>query len=398
MVQLLIQNLKEYGSDVKGFGVFLERFSREHEAFLGNISEIFVCTVSRQCVHLAEILLDRTCNIQLLECLLRRGANVTVTTASEEGALDLVCEQKSPECVQLILDHLNEQGLDQQSKDVVRYNGLMTAAYSGHDDILDILLANGLDVNLNLDEDLGADVESFRRNVEQTPLMRAAEFGHLDIVCRLLAEGAETIVRILIQSGAVLDEKCGERGEAAIHLAAVIGLYETVELLLDNGADINVLTDYNETALWLAVCKGHVSVSRLLIGRNCKIGVPSNGCQVYAVDYVEIELSMGLNLFPITRMLLLAGCPLINRVYFCPDDPGPVGIVPWIRLRPESLEIQQGREEQFRWIVDFVSNARTLKDLCTLHIRRILGVQLEEKLRSLTLPEDLIYHVCFMHF
>ena len=59
MVQLLIQNLKEYGSDVKGFGVFLERFSREHEAFLGNISEIFVCTVSRQCVHLAEILLDR---------------------------------------------------------------------------------------------------------------------------------------------------------------------------------------------------------------------------------------------------------------------------------------------------------------------------------------------------
>ena len=97
----------------------------------------------------------RTCNIQLLECLLRRGANVTVTTASGEGALDLVCEQESPECVQLILDHLNEQGLDQQSKDVVRYNGLMTAAYSGHDDILDILLANGLDVNLNLDEDLG---------------------------------------------------------------------------------------------------------------------------------------------------------------------------------------------------------------------------------------------------
>jgi ankyrin repeat protein len=131
------------------------------------------------------------------------------------------------------------------------------------------------------------------------------------------------IVRILVNAGADPDEKCGDRGEAGIHLAAVIGSYETVKLLLDKGADINIRTDYNETVLWLAVWKGHVNVCRLLIQKNCTLGVPSNGCQVYAHDYMELELSLGLEYFSIAKMLISAGHPLVNRLYYNGNDLGP---------------------------------------------------------------------------
>lgn len=59
MVQLLIHNLKDYGHDLRSFEAFLDRFSRENAEFLKNINDIFVCTVHRQCVRLAEILMCR---------------------------------------------------------------------------------------------------------------------------------------------------------------------------------------------------------------------------------------------------------------------------------------------------------------------------------------------------
>lgn len=105
----------------------------------------------------------RTCNVTLLDLLLKHGADVTVTTISGETALDLVCERGSAPCVRLILDHLTDHRLEKEDMDAVCYSGLMTAAFNCHDDILDILLGHGVDVNLNLDEDLGEYVNMSHR-------------------------------------------------------------------------------------------------------------------------------------------------------------------------------------------------------------------------------------------
>ena len=52
------------------------------------------------------------------------------------------------------------------------------------------------------------------------------------------------------------------------------------QLLVDAGADVDSLTSYNETPLWLAIWKGHSEVAKMCIQENCKLNVPSNGCQV----------------------------------------------------------------------------------------------------------------------
>ena len=59
MVQLLIQNLRECDPDLARFETFLDQFSAENDEFLTNLNDIFVCAVHRQCVELAEILLNR---------------------------------------------------------------------------------------------------------------------------------------------------------------------------------------------------------------------------------------------------------------------------------------------------------------------------------------------------
>ena len=205
------------------------------------------------------------------------------------------------------------------------------------------------------------------------------------------------IVRILVEAGVDLNEKCGERGEAAIHLAAVIGSCDTVKLLLDKGADINIRTDHNETALWLAVWKGHVSVCRLLLQRNCTLGVPSNGCQVYAHDYTELELAMGLDHFSIAKMLVMAGHPLANHIYYGANDNGPLDEIYWVKLREETLRTMQTKQEEFKWFCDFVSSPRSLKCQCTLLLRQILLSPLEDKIRKLNIPSDVVDYICFKH-
>ena len=62
-------------------------------------------------------------------------------------------------------------------------------------------------------------------------------------------------------------------GYTALHMAAQMGKIEFVTLLLDKGADLNLLTRDGFTAKELALKGGHASVAKLL-SSHPSIGVP----------------------------------------------------------------------------------------------------------------------------
>lgn len=99
-----------------------------------------------------------------------------------------------------------------------------------------------------------------RDEIGASPLYYAAWEGHLDIVERLIAMGAEVTV-------ATTD------GLTGLHWAALEGHLEVCRALLDNGADVNARTIVQGNTPLLEVWNGggHPEVAQLLIERGADV-------------------------------------------------------------------------------------------------------------------------------
>lgn len=202
------------------------------------------------------------------------------------------------------------------------------------------------------------------------------------------------IMKSLLAAGADPDVPSGERDERPLHLAAVVGSTEAITLLLNAGCNINLRTNENENALWLAAWKGHSEVAKLLIQHNIELDVATNACQVYHWDYLSLEVAIGQGHFDIMMMLLKAGCALTNKIYYSGAESGALSELPWLRLRPEPLALLMDSPEKLEAVKKLLCNPASLKHTCRLQVRRILGVRIKEAKR-LEVPRDLVQYLLF---
>lgn len=151
---------------------------------------------------------------------------------------------------------LLERGADPGHRDHDGMTPLLLAAYEGHEDVVELLLEAGADV----DETAGAD-GSVSAAAAVTPLLAAAAMGHMNTVSKLLFWGA-----------AVDAIDC--EGRTALCLAAARGSLEVVRALLDRGLDENHKDDLGWTPLHAAACEGHRNVCAALTdkGSMARIG------------------------------------------------------------------------------------------------------------------------------
>ena len=85
----------------------------------------------------------------------------------------------------------------------------------------------------------GADVNARIRTCSSTPLHIAAKIGHFESVQLLLENGAQVNSRNYEQN-------------TPLHLAAKVGHHEVVKILLDHGADKNLKNEIDLTPLKMA--------------------------------------------------------------------------------------------------------------------------------------------------
>jgi ankyrin repeat protein len=124
------------------------------------------------------------------------------------------------------------------SKDDYGSTPLHLAAYEGHKDVAELLLAKGAEVN-------ATDIDG------STPLHLAAYEGHKDMAELLLANKANVNAR-------------DNKGQTPLHEAAVKGYKDVVELLLANGADVNAKAGNGATPLHWAAFNEHRDVAEFL--------------------------------------------------------------------------------------------------------------------------------------
>lgn len=187
-----------------------------------------------------EILLDHDAQVDLADGDGRTALSVAALCVPTAAGV-----KSYGEVANLLLD----RGANPGHRDYDGMTPLLLAAYEGRDNVVELLLEAGADV----DETPGPD-GNLSSAAAVTPLLAAAAMGHMKTVSRLLFWGA-----------AVDAIDC--EGRTALCLAAARGSVEVVRALLDRGLDENHKDDLGWTPLHAAACEGHRSVCATLTER-----------------------------------------------------------------------------------------------------------------------------------
>jgi ankyrin repeat protein len=156
---------------------------------------------------------------------------------------------------------------------------LSAAAFAGHATIVDLLIANGADVNVidrdgtplhwaayarqSVDEKryaevvkkllaVGADVHAKDPQRGRTPLHKS------------VARGRDKVAGLLIAAGAEVDARDDEKQATPLHLACSRGHRDAAELLIAKAADVNAKDKDGHTPLWYAKDKDRTEIVKLL--------------------------------------------------------------------------------------------------------------------------------------
>lgn len=168
------------------------------------------------------------------------------------------------------------------TQDKRSYTPLHIAAYLGHKDVVELLIANGGNVSIEDKDgrsplhcavchehkpatevliDNKADVNAKDKN-SHTALHFAASRGQHEIAELLIAKEADL-------------NASNKDGQTPLHLATYNGHEKVVKALIDNGADVNRKSKSGWTPLRMAVQKGHIAITNLLQKHGAKVSYES---------------------------------------------------------------------------------------------------------------------------
>jgi uncharacterized protein len=189
-------------------------------------------------------------HIKIAEFLISAGADVNQDGGYDNIPLHIAVYHNMGEMVELLLKNGS-------NVNAIAGGGFATSLHSacicGYANIVKILLRYGADPTI-LDND------------EETPLDYAINQGYDDIAALLVRSWPPLKKRGQFSSRLSVAELSNKQidGMSLLHIASEKGLMETVSLLLQSGAKVNLPNSNEETPLDLALSKGYIHIPRLL--------------------------------------------------------------------------------------------------------------------------------------
>ena len=144
-----------------------------------------------------------------------------------------------------ITELLIEKGADIEAKDDDGINALVYASTYNNEEMVKFLLEKGADANTV------CEIENEHTDIASTPLMNAAYRGNTNIINMLLENGADI-------------NYTTDYGMTALMMASSFNQFEAAKVLLENNADTSVTDEYGRTALDLSKLEDYKDIVELL--------------------------------------------------------------------------------------------------------------------------------------
>ena len=250
---------------------------------------------------------ESNCNIDTLQLLIDKGADVNAQGGEYGNALQAAASHGNIDAIQLLLD----KGADVNAQGGMYGNTLQAAVFKCNVEAVELLLGKGADMNAqsifygsalqaaascgNVDAmkmflNNGANVNS-QGGEYGTALQAAAFHGQVEAIRILLDKGADVnadggrygnalqaiatcdsveAMQILLDKGADINAQAGEYGNA-LQAAAYCGSVEAIHLLVDNGANVNTVGGKYGNALQAAAFSGRVEAIEALLDKGANI-------------------------------------------------------------------------------------------------------------------------------
>ncbi len=169
---------------------------------------------------------------------------------------------------------LLSEGADVHQKDARGWTPIHNAVYEDHLEMATLLLKYGADVNAKTL--CGPDYEGYRMD-RYTPLIVATPHGQLETI------------QYLIEHGANVNDK-EDLGNTALHYAASNGNLATAEYLIKHGADVNASNTHGDTPLLEAIVGREYehAIVELLLNNGANINARNDQqetCLLKALNY-----------------------------------------------------------------------------------------------------------------
>uniref|UniRef100_A0A3Q1EC32 Ankyrin repeat and SOCS box protein 2-like n=1 Tax=Acanthochromis polyacanthus TaxID=80966 RepID=A0A3Q1EC32_9TELE len=402
-------------------------------------------------------------NEAIVELLLKSGAKVNCTSTQGGTALHEACRHGEVKICRMLLD----AKADLKTKNIFSIQPFFTAAQHGHPDVLRLLARRGADINVQAGD--GA-----------SPLFEACKNGHVSAVEALLCLKVDT--NRATKAGLLSESLTGftagnlqfhhhhllvftsrraikRSGISPLHIAAEKNRDEIMELLIENGFDVNaelseecsrMYEDRRTTALYFSVYNGNLEAAEMLLEAGANPNIDIFNPLLIAVrlgwmDMAELLLSYGANAnaeistqpsafpsaillnmecLPMLKLLLDNGCNA-RPCFDCPYGQKTHPPIPPSRMSSllfqfcEAISMKSFHRISgpiISTLLDYVSHVRLcsrllevlencsdgvliklkalpphpLMQLCRLKIRHLVGVQQLKLLHTLPLPARLI--------
>ena len=228
----------------------------------------------------------------LVDRLLRAGARPHPENRYGITPIALACESGSA----AVIERLLAAGVSADATGPYGETALHTCAYSGNTAGARVLLGAGASVNPG---------DSWRG---QTPLMWAAAEGHPETMQALIEAGADVDARSTIiewerqRTDEPRDKWLPPGGWTPLLLAARESCVKCVDVLAAAGADLNIVDPERHTALIVALINGHFDVAGRLIDRGADVNMQDNVGQTALWAAVDAHTMPDSNRPPPTEM------------------------------------------------------------------------------------------------
>jgi ankyrin repeat protein len=239
--------------------------------------------------------------------LVVHGANINAINARNETALYLAVDSNCLKCVNLLLE--NKADLSIESK--LETTPLEVAIINDQTKIARALLKTKTSY-AGIHRALILAVQKDMEGMSNALIKRDSQLGSLDAKKRSVLwhsadRGLTKTSALLIDSGKIDINGKDSNGYGALAQAVKKGHIAIVRLLIDNGADVTMLTNAANTSLMLAVLSENSDIVELLLTRASDVNAQDE------VGDTALMLAAGTGQSDVVEMLIKAGADLQLR-------------------------------------------------------------------------------------